>query len=282
VKPAFVDTHQHLWDPARFSYSWLADFPTLNQRFMLEEYRAATPGLDIVRTVYVDTDVDEASLPAETAAIFALAAQPGSRIGGIVPGAKLEKADCWSHLQPFFGHPLLKGVRRVLHTMPDELSQQPQFIANVRSLPERGLSFDVCVLARQLPLAQALVRRCPQVSFILDHCGVPDVKGQAFDPWREQLRELSHEPNIVCKISGLVAYADPQHWTTEHLRPFFVHAIACFGWDRVLWGSDWPVCTLTSSLARWAQTAQELAAQATPDERDRLFRRNAERVYRLT
>jgi predicted TIM-barrel fold metal-dependent hydrolase len=281
VKTAFVDTHQHLWDPARFSYGWLAGFSQLNQRFMLEEYRAATQDLNIVRTVYVDTDVDEADLPAETAAIFALAAQPGSLIAGIVPGAKLEKQDCWGHLQPFFGHPLLKGVRRVLHTMPDELSQQPQFLENVRALPARGLSFDLCVLSRQLPPALALVRHCPQVSFILDHCGVPDVKGQGLDPWREHLRELSREPNVVCKISGLVAYADPVNWTTDHLRPFFDHAVDCFGWDRVLWGSDWPVCTLSSSLTRWAATAQELAAQATPDERDRFFRRNAERIYRL-
>lgn len=281
MKPALVDTHQHLWDPGRFSYAWLADFPQLKQRSMLEEYRAAARDSHVVRTVYVDTDVDETDLAAETAAIFALAARSGGFVAGIVPGAKLEKKECWDHLRPFFGHPLLKGVRRVLHTMPDELSQQPQFLENVRALPNHGLSFDICMLARQLPLALALVRQCPKVFFILDHCGVPDVKAQALDPWRANLRELSREPNVVCKISGLVAYAEPQNWTTDHLRPFFDHAIDCFGWDRVIWGSDWPVCTLTASFARWATTAQELAAGATADERDRFFRRNAERVYRL-
>ena len=280
MRPSLVDTHLHLWDPQRFSYSWLAGIPALNHRAMLDEYRAAA-GDRIAKAVYLDTDVDEADLAAETAAIFALADKSNGYIAGIVPGAKLEKRECWKHLEPHFGHPLLKGVRRVLHTMPDELSQGTQFVENVRSLASRGLSFDLCVLARQLPMATALVRKCPQVSFILDHCGVPDVKGRALDPWRAHLAEIAREPNVVCKISGLVAYADPTKWTVEDLRPFFDHAVASFGWDRVLWGGDWPVCTLSAPLSRWIDATLELASRGTQDEQDRLYLRNAVRVYRL-
>lgn len=281
MNASIVDTHQHLWDPGRFSYAWLSSFPALRRRAMLEEYQEAARGAGIVRTVYVDTDVDEADLSAETAAIVELAEHSDGLVAGIVPGAKLEKKDCWQHLEPWFGHPLLKGVRRVLHTMPDDLSRDATFIENVRSLAARKLSFDLCVLARQLPIGLELVRNCPNVSFILDHCGVPDVKSRALDPWRQHIRDLSGEPNVTCKISGIVAYADAQNWTTEHLRPFFEHVVDCFGWDRVVWGSDWPVCTLTAPLGRWVAAARELAANATPDQQDRLFRRNAERVYRL-
>jgi len=276
-----VDTHQHLWDPNRFSYSWMQALPSIRKRSMIPEYREATHGFDIVRTVYVDTDVDEPDLATEATAIFSLAGDPANRLDGLVMGARLEKPNPLDHLAPWLTHPKLKGIRRVLHTQPDELSQQPQFLANVRSLADLHLSFDLCVLARQLPLALELARQCPAVSFILDHCGVPDIRGGGLDPWRTHLNDLAREPNVSCKISGLVAYADPQSWTIEDLRPYFEHAITAFGWDRVLWGGDWPVCTLTCPLGDWIGAAFKLTSSASPDQRDRLFRRNAERIYRL-
>ncbi len=276
-----VDTHQHLWAPQQFSYTWMKGEPSIRKRSLIEEYREATRGFDIVRTVYVDTDVDEQDLAAEARLIFSLADDPANRLDGAVMGAKMEKADPLSHLQPYLKHPKLKGIRRILHTQPDELSQQPQFIANVQSLTDHNLSFDLCVLARQLPLALKLVRQCPRVNFIVDHCGVPDIKGGGMDPWRAHLRSIAGEPNVTCKISGLVAYVDPKSWKAEDLRPYIEHTIACFGWDRVMWGGDWPVCTLTCSLADWLNTALALTLSASTDQRDRLFRRNAERVYRL-
>jgi predicted TIM-barrel fold metal-dependent hydrolase len=109
---------------------------------------------------------------------------------------------------------------------------------------------------------------------------VPDVKGRAFDPWREQIRALADRPNVTCKISGLVAYA-AQYWAVADLRPWFDHVIACFGWDRVVWGGDWPVCTLGAPLNRWVEATRELAASASDDQRAKFFHRNAERLYRL-
>ena len=276
-----VDTHQHLWDPFRFSYSWMKELHSIRKRSMIAEYREATRGFNIIRTVYVDTDVDEQDLAAEAKVIFALADEPSHRIDGAVMGARMEKADPLAHLTPFLTHPKLKGIRRVLHTQPDEIFQQPQFIANVQALADHNLSFDLCVLPRQLPLAVNLARQCPKVTFILDHCGIPDIKGGALDPWRAHIETLARESNVTCKISGIVAYADSHSWTAETLRPYFDHVIACFGWDRVMWGGDWPVCTLTCPLADWIHAAVKLTASADTDQRDRLFRRNAERIYRL-
>ena len=125
-----------------------------------------------------------------------------------------------------------------------------------------------------------LVEKCPEVQFVLDHCGVPDIKGKAFDPWRANLQRLAGLPNVVCKISGLPAYAG-DNWRTEDLQPWVDHAVGCFGWDRVLWGGDWPVCTLTGTLRQWVAATDQLFAAATPEEREKVFFKNAERIYRL-
>jgi predicted TIM-barrel fold metal-dependent hydrolase len=274
-----IDTHQHLWDLTRFPYSWCASVPALNRSFGPDDYRAAAAGTPITKAVFMEGDVDEPHALAEARNIQALSEQ-WPLIAGIVASGRPEQDGFRRHLENLVDLPKMRGLRRVLHTQPDALSQQTTFTQHVRLLSEFRFTFDLCVLARQLPLAIALVDACPDVIFILDHCGVPDVKGRAFDPWREQLRELAARPNVSCKISGLVAYADPA-WTVADLRPWVEHAIGCFGWDRVVWGGDWPVCTLGAPLSRWVAATQELTATASEDERAKLYHRNAERLYRL-
>ena len=150
------------------------------------------------------------------------------------------------------------------------------------ALSDYGLSFDICVLARQLPIAIKLVSKSPDVVFILDHCGVPQVKEQHLDPWRSHITEIAKFPNVSCKISGLVAYADSERWTAEDLRPFVEHVIVTFGWDRVLFGSDWPVCTLSASYRQWVAALQALTHEAGEINQKKLFHDNAVRVYRLS
>lgn len=275
-----VDTHQHLWDLRQFPYSWCAGIPALNRTFSFDDYTKAAQGLGITKTVFMECDVDEPHALAEAEQIDLLArARPS--ITGIVASGRPEREGFEAHLDALAKLPMLRGIRRVLHTQPDELSQSELFVSNVRRLGTRGLTFDLCVLARQLPVGIELVRRCPDVTFILDHCGVPDVKRQALDPWRAHLAELAALPNVVCKISGLVAYADPARWTVTDLRPFVEHAIEKFGWNRVVWGGDWPVCTLSAPLAEWVSATHELVAGTSNDERAALFHRNAERIYRV-
>lgn len=201
-------------------------------------------------------------------------------IAGLVASGRPESPDFPAHLEQLLALPKLRGLRRVLHVVPDAVSQQSLFRENLRRLPKVGLTFDLCVLARQLPLAIALADACPEVTFILDHCGVPDLKGRAFDPWRADITALSARPNVHCKISGLVAYA-AANWTTADLRPWVEQVVTCFGWDRLVWGGDWPVCTLGASLDRWVATTTELFATASDFERARLYHRNAEQLYRV-
>lgn len=274
-----VDTHLHLWDLQQFPYTWCAGLPALNRSFRPDDYRAAAAATGIGRAVFMECDVDAPHALAEARHVQRLA-DTWPLIAGLVAGGRPEDEGFRAHLEALSVLPALRGVRRILHTQPDALSAAPRFVAHVRLLAEFRLSFDLCVLARQLPQAIALVDACPGVSFILDHCGVPDVAARALDPWRADLRALAERPNVACKVSGLVAYAGAG-WTVADLRPWVEHAIACFGWDRVVWGGDWPVCTLGAPLARWADATRELVAGAGEDERARLFHRNAERLYRL-
>jgi predicted TIM-barrel fold metal-dependent hydrolase len=277
-----VDTHQHLWDLDLFRYSWLSSVPELNRSFRMSDYLEAVEGLGVVKSVHLEADVDEPCMLDETRYLLGLADRPDNPLEAVVACGRPESNAFHSYLDKIADHPKLKGIRRVLHTQPDELGQQRLFIENVATLSSYGLSFDICVLARQLPVAINLVSRCPEVSFVLDHCGVPQVKERILDPWRAQIAEIAKFPNIVCKVSGIVAYADRQSWTAEDLRPYIEHVVACFGWDRVMFGSDWPVCRLSASYKQWVQALQTVTSSAGETNQKKLFHDNAVCVYRLS
>lgn len=275
-----VDTHQHLWDLRQFPYSWCAGIPALNRTFVLDDYRAASAGTGITKTVFMECDVDDPHQLGEAQHIQRLAdADP--LICGIVASGRPESDGFRAHLEALAKLPKIRGLRRVLHVVRDDLCLEPRFAENVRLLSDFGLTFDVCALPRQHANIRTLVERCPKVTFIVDHVGVPEVKNRMEEPWRSGLTRLAELPNVNCKISGLVAYADAASWTVDNLRPYFEHAVACFGWDRLVWGGDWPVCTLSAPLARWVEATHALTASATAEQRAKLYHRNAERIYRV-
>jgi len=276
-----VDAHQHLWDLDLFDYAWLKDLPVLNRSFRMNDYCDATTGLGIEKSVHLEADVDEPFIVEETKHVLRLADRSDNPLEGVVACGRPESKEFKTYLERILGHAKLKGIRRILHTQPDDLGQSETFIENVNSLAGYGLSFDLCVLARQLPLAIRLVSRCPEVTFLLDHCGVPQVREKILDPWRANIHAIAKFPNVFCKISGLVAYADPHHWTAEDLRPYVDHAIECFGWDRVMFGSDWPVCTLSASYRQWVNALVSLTRGAGEVNQKKLFQENAIRIYRL-
>jgi predicted TIM-barrel fold metal-dependent hydrolase len=119
------------------------------------------------------------------------------------------------------------------------------------------------------------------VHFVLDHCGVPDIAAGSLDPWRDDIRQIALLPNVACKISGVLAYCKLGSATTEAVRPYVEHSIECFGWDRVVWGGDWPVCTMTSTLRRWVATSLEIVSTAAKTDQQKLFHENAVRIYGL-
>ncbi len=277
-----VDTHQHLWDLDLFRYAWLQQLPDLNRSFRMNDYLAATNGLAIEKSVHLEADVDEPFMLEETMHLLRLADCSDNPLEGVVACGRPESKEFKTYVEKIAGHSKLRGIRRVLHTRPDDLGQSETFIENVCSLSGYGLSFDICVLARQLPIAIRLVSQCPDVTFILDHCGVPQVRDKILNPWRSLIREIAKFPNVFCKISGLIAYADPNNWTAEDLRPYVDHAIECFGWDRVMFGSDWPVCTVSASYRQWVDVLLSFTRSAGAANQKKLFHDNAILVYRLT
>lgn len=275
-----IDTHLHLIYPERFSYDWTAGFPALaGQAFRVEEFRAAADQSAISEAIFMEVDVPNNESNAEAAYFCSLAEDPANRISGVIAACRPEYENFDAQLEAT-AHPRLVGYRRVLHTQPDELSTTPLFRENVARIGKANLTFDLCLLPRQLAAGAALIDACPDTRFILDHCGVPDIASGDLTFWRDQLREISKRPNIACKISGIIAYA-AREITAETLRPVVEHAIDCFGWDRVVWGSDWPVCNLTRDLATWTCLLDEILSDCSEDELARLYHRNARGIYHL-
>lgn len=274
-----IDTHLHLVARSRLSYPWLTETPALDRDWSYADYAAVARRVGISDVLHMEVDVAEADIGAETAMIAELMSEPDSLIRGAISSARPEGAGFAAWLDGV-DRSVVKGVRRILHVMPDDLSRSSLFRDNIARLGAADLPFDLCVLARQLPLAAELVDAAPDTVFVLDHCGVPDIAGGNFAEWAAAMRELSRRPHVNAKISGITAYTGGP-WVLETLRPYVEHVIACFGWDRVVWGSDSPVCTLNASLEQWVAATQALVADASPSERDRLFHANARRIWRL-
>lgn len=282
--PSFplVDSHVHLWEPTRLRYPWLSEIPRLNRTHALADYTRDCGAVAVGQLVFVQCDCDPTQSVAEARWVSELAATD-PRLAGIVAQASLEKGESVEpDLQQLAGVPRVKGVRRLIQSEPDDaFCARPEFIRGVKRLAPFGFTFDLCLFHRQLASAIQLVRSCPEITFILDHAGKPAIKERRLDPWRAELRELSRCENVHCKVSGLATEADWNGWSTADLKPYVDHVIDCFGFDRVMFGGDWPVSTLATDFPRWVATVDELLQGCSEHELRRFYQGNAERVYRL-
>ncbi|RVP11298.1 amidohydrolase [Sinorhizobium meliloti] len=275
-----IDTHLHLIDKSALNYPWLAGVPALDRDFLYATYAAEAKRVGIAASLHMEVDVDPAEIELETREVARLAGEPGSLLKGAIAACRPEDEGFAAYLERQEENAFVKGFRRVLHVVTDDLSEQPLFRENVKRLSGTRFTFDLCVLPHQIPKAIALADLAPDVRFILDHCGVPDIKGHAEHPWRGHMTEIARRPNVVAKISGVVAYAE-EDWALDSIRPYVEHTISVFGWDRVVWGSDWPVCTLGGNLSTWVAATQALIEGCSPQERTKLLSGNARRIWNL-
>ncbi|HEY9012768.1 MAG TPA: amidohydrolase family protein [Devosia sp.] len=271
-----VDTHLHLIYPEAFSYPWLDREPELNRQWTAEAYWAEAEDLGIEAAIHMEVDVVETDMIAESE--FALNVHP--RVIGAIANGRPESKDFPAYLEKLAALGGVKGIRRLLQFQPPELSQQPRFIENLKRLPAYKMNFDICVKSHELHIAEALIPKAPEVQFVLDHCGNPKIAEGEWDGWADRIDAIAAMPNVVCKVSGILANVKG-NWTVDQLRPYVEHVIAAFGWDRVVWGSDHPVVTLFADLTRWVHATEEIIAQCSEDEKEKLLFRNAERIYRL-
>jgi L-fuconolactonase len=277
-----IDSHVHLLDLRRFSYGWTADEPTLARDWGIDELVRSAKPLMIEGVVFVEVDVDMPQYLNEADWVDGLA-QADRRLKGAVVCLPLERgAAVEGEIARVADLKTTRGVRRLIQSQPDpEFMLRPGFIEALKLLPKYGLSFDICIRHPQFANTLEMVRRCPEVSFVLDHIAKPAIKDGLVEPWRTHIRELADLPNVVSKLSGLTTEAAHDAWEPEQLRPYIDHVAACFGADRLLYGGDWPVSKLAGDYLQWLTVLEAVTAHFSAEERRKLFCENARRVYRL-
>jgi len=272
-----IDTHLHLIYKDRFAYPWLAGAPHIDAQWTAQSYFAAAVPLGIEKALHMEVDAAESDMLAETA--FMQTVHP--RVVGAIAACRPEHDGFAAHLEKLAALGNVRGLRRILHEVPNDVSQVPVFAENLNLLTRYGFTFDLCLFARQLHLGMALIDKCPDVQFVLDHCGNPDIAGDVYAPWAASIADLARRPNVAVKISGIVTNAKKPSWTVSDLKPYFDHLLESFGWDRMVWGSDHPVLTGNATLAQWVEATRALIADASEAEQTKLLNGNASRIYRL-
>jgi len=278
-----VDAHVHLYDIDKLSYPWLSTVPKINRSYGLADLDAVLGPVELEAFVFAEVNVAPGQHLDEAAWVQGLADQD-PRLKGIIAHAPLEQGPkaVAADLEKLGENRCLKGIRRLIETeMDPRFALEPDFIEALRLLPRHDLTFDICVKHWCLTFGLELVRRCPDVTFVLDHIGKPGIKHEMWEPWRGQIAELAALPNVHCKVSGVITEADHASWGKEQVKPYVAHVIDCFGFDRVFYGSDWTVAELTHDYPTWVAILDEVLAGTSRDEQRRFWVENAKAVYRL-
>lgn len=286
-----IDAHHHLWDTNHLHYPLFDKTPALNRPFMLTDFEAVAAAHDVSQSICVEAASAGADGLAETRWLLEQTAA-NDIIGGLVVWAPVEQGNLRTYLDQItgLGQGRIAGIRRSFEFEPPDFACRPEVVEGIRIAGEYGYSVDLVLYHHSLPAVLQLVRACPQVQFVLDHLGKPGIRQGVHDvapdgilrhPWTEQISELATLTNVACKISGLTTEADHNRWTVESLKPYVDHAIHCFGWERVLFGSDWPVCNLAGGYARWLNALDWAIADASEANKRKLFCENARRIYKL-
>ncbi|MFF4829813.1 amidohydrolase family protein [Streptomyces sp. NPDC001312] len=277
-----IDAHQHVWDLSVRDQDWLTGpgLAPLRRDFTLDELRAQTAAAGVDATVLVQT----ICVPEETPEYLALAAGD-PLVAGVVGWTDLTSpavADALAGLRALPGGGHLVGIR---HQVQDEADADwllhPDVVRGLTAVATAGLAYDLVLRPEQLPAAAEAARARPELTFVLDHLGKPPVRPRRPDTWAADLRALAQLPNTVAKLSGLVTEADWHSWSLADLQPFVSVALEVFGPQRLMFGSDWPVCTLAADYGQVVATTRELLAGLSAHERNEVLGGTAARVYGL-
>jgi L-fuconolactonase len=278
-----VDTHVHLLDTKRFKYSWARDAPKLGRDWSIADLDERARPYRIDRIVFAEVDVDMPQYLEEAEWVQTLADRD-KRLQGCVACLPLERGPAIEgEMERLAKLPVVRGIRRLIQNQPDpDYVLKPDFQAAVKLLPKYNLSFDICIYHHQLPNTLRFVQQCPEVFFVLDHIAKPGIKAGLIEPWKTHIRELAAFPNVMCKLSGVTTEADHATWTRDQLRPYIDHVIDCFGFDRIMYGGDWPVAELAGKYTDWLEVLDWATSGCTAAEKRKLFRDNGIKAYRLT
>ena len=273
-----IDSHQHFWryDPA--SYAWIdGSMDALQRDFLPDDLLPLIGASGIDGTIAVQARQDDD----ETAWLVELANEH-TFIKGVVGWADLRATDVDRQLERLGHEPCVVGVRHVVQAEPDGFLDGSAFRRGIGALERFDLVYDILIYARQLPEATRFAAAFPNQRFVLDHLGKPDVRSGGLETWRRDLTALAALPHVWCKLSGLVTEADWSHWTPAQLRPYLDTALETFGPSRLMFGSDWPVCTVAASYAQVVELVREAIGEYSADEQRRIMGGTAEALYLRT
>jgi len=275
-----VDAHQHFWAPAAVDYPWLAGAePILQRTYTPDDLEPELRAAGIDATVVVQA----ADSRADTEAMLAHAVRR-PWIAGVVGWVPLADPGATARgLDGYAAHAAVRGVRHLLHDEPDpDWVVQPPVLESLGLVAARGLAFDVpAELPRHLEHVATLAGRLPHLTIVVDHLGKPPIRARGWQPWAALLAAAAEHPNVVAKLSGLNTAADRARWNAEALRPYVEHGLACFGPERLMYGSDWPVALLAGDYAKVWRATRRLVDALAPAEREQVLGGTARRVYDL-
>lgn len=273
-----IDSHQHFWQVGRFDYPWMtSDLGVLYRDYLPDELASILARNSVEKTVLVQAS----NSLAESRWLLNLADQ-NSFVAGVVGWVDLMSPDVDAQLRELAAHPKFKGVRHLVESEPqDDWLVQPAVLSGLKRLSTYGLSYDLLVHTRHLKHIPRVAESCPELALVIDHLAKPPIAKNEIDEWSEAFKPLASYPNIHCKLSGLVTEANWTSWQTDDLRPFVEFALESFGPERLMFGSDYPVCLLASSYDRVLASFQEILKSQNDDEREKIFSTNAARFYRL-
>jgi L-fuconolactonase len=275
-----IDAHHHVWDPARRRHGWLDDYPGLNRRFGLDDFEREASAAGVTASVLIQVLADSD----ETAAFLA-GVDNSDLVRGVVGWTDLTSpaaADEIARLRAQRGGSRLVGIRHLVQDEPDpDWLRRSDVRRGLRAVGSAGLAYDLLVRPGQLPAALAVTGDLADVRFVLDHGAKPGIATGNREPWASLISDMAARPNVFCKVSGLVTEAPPG-WRPAHIAPYIDHLLDCFGPGRLMFGSDWPVCTLAASYAEVLDLARSsLGSRLGSDELAAVFARNSIAVYGL-
>jgi L-fuconolactonase len=273
-----IDAHQHFWIYSPAEYDWIDDsMASLRRDFLPEDL---TPELK-TSAFRGSVAVQARQTLEETRWLLELAERFPS-ILGVVGWVELRSPDIRSQLKALVRNPKLVGVRHIVQSEPDDrFLMQPEFLRGIAALEEFDLAYDILIYTKHLPVAAEFVEQFPRQQFVLDHLAKPPIKSGAIEAWADGIKRVAESPNVMCKLSGLVTEADWQHWTAEQIIPYLDVAFDSFGPDRLMIGSDWPVCLVAGSYARTIEVVKTYLLGKDPGHREAVLGGNAKRFWRL-
>jgi L-fucono-1,5-lactonase len=273
-----IDSHQHFWRYDADQYAWIDD----SMRSLRRDFLPADAAREMSRLGFdAGVAVQARQTLEETRWLLSLA-DAHATIAGVVGWVDLQADDARAQIESFASHPKLVGIRHIVQSEPDDrFLMRPAFRRGVALLREFGLAYDILIYHRHLPVAAEFVAGFDAQPFVLDHLAKPPIRSREIDEWARDLHRLSRFPNVMAKLSGLVTEADRNTWTLEHIRPYLDLAFNCFGSDRLMIGSDWPVCTVAADYTATMGLVADYVSRLSRDERQAVLGGNARRFWNL-